>query len=186
MRRTSVTEAVTRVSPIDAREEEHRSDVLRWINSDAQIYRVKKPAEPPKHLVSYFVLFDEAARSILLVDHINSGLWLPAGGHVEVDEDPWATVTREIVEELGVEAEPLPEFGTQPLFVTVTDTQGPHSHVDVSLWFVVKDRAGTRYDFDRREFRQCRWFTLDEVLSTDVGDLDPQMHRFVAKLSASL
>jgi 8-oxo-dGTP pyrophosphatase MutT (NUDIX family) len=39
---------------------------------------------------------------ILLVDHVNAGLWLPPGGHVEVDEDPGLTARREIQEELGL------------------------------------------------------------------------------------
>jgi 8-oxo-dGTP pyrophosphatase MutT (NUDIX family) len=47
-----------------------------------------------RHLVSYVVLRDQYGR-ILLVDHVNAGLWLPPGGHVEPDEDPEVTARRE-------------------------------------------------------------------------------------------
>jgi 8-oxo-dGTP diphosphatase len=40
------------------------------------------------------VLRDQYGR-ILLVDHVNAGLWLPPGGHVEPDEDPEVTARRE-------------------------------------------------------------------------------------------
>ena len=63
----------------------------------------QKPDVPPKHLVSYFALVDEARGKMLLVDHKLAGLWLPSGGHVEPDEDPRATVVREIAEELNLQ-----------------------------------------------------------------------------------
>jgi 8-oxo-dGTP pyrophosphatase MutT (NUDIX family) len=182
--RQSIMDAVTAVQPFDALEQEHLEDISAWVDSQAPIFRVRKPADPPKHLVSYFVLVDDEARSLMLVDHISAGLWLPAGGHVEVDEHPWTTVTREIVEELGVEAEPLPGFGNQPLFATVTKTRGSKPHTDVSLWYVVKGLSGRAYDYDPAEFRAYRWFGLDEVLDADAGGFDPHMHRSVRKLRA--
>jgi 8-oxo-dGTP pyrophosphatase MutT (NUDIX family) len=63
-----------------------------------------KPDTPPKHLVSYFVLYDESTHKLMLVDHIKAKTWLPAGGHVKLDEDPRITVTREADEELGIVA----------------------------------------------------------------------------------
>ncbi len=43
-------------------------------------------------------------QKLLLVDHKKAGLWLPSGGHVEIDEHPQTTVQREVREELGIEA----------------------------------------------------------------------------------
>ena len=57
------------------------------IESGSPIFRIQKPDVPNKHLVSYFVLFDEHNRKILLVDHKKALLWLPSGGHVEIDEE---------------------------------------------------------------------------------------------------
>jgi len=42
--------------------------------------------------VSYLLLVDRPAGSVLLCDHRLSGLWLPAGGHVEPGEHPLGTV----------------------------------------------------------------------------------------------
>lgn len=76
---------------------------------------------------------------VLLVDHINAGLWLPPGGHVEPGETPAQTVMRAVQEELGMTADFLTP---QPVFLTVTDTVGlTAGHTDVSLWFVY---MGTR------------------------------------------
>ena len=47
---------------------------------------------------------------VLLVNHINAGLWLPPGGHVEPDEHPAQTASREALEELGIAERPA-SFG---------------------------------------------------------------------------
>ncbi len=96
---------VAAIEPLDDLEREHRDSTLLWIRSGAPIFRTLKPDVPPKHLVSYFALVDEQRGKILLVDHKLAGLWLPSGGHVEPDEDPRATVIREIAEELNLAAE---------------------------------------------------------------------------------
>ncbi|MDQ5940452.1 MAG: 8-oxo-dGTP diphosphatase [Candidatus Dependentiae bacterium] len=57
------------LAPVDVLEKEHIDDALAWIASGAPIFRTAKPDVPPKHLVSYFLLFDEAAKKVLLVDH---------------------------------------------------------------------------------------------------------------------
>jgi len=91
---------VSKIKPFDPLEQSHIEQTLAWIDSGAPLFRTQKPDVPPKHLVSYFVLFDENAFKILLVDHKKAQLWLPPGGHVEVDEDPLETVKRECLEEL--------------------------------------------------------------------------------------
>ncbi len=95
-----VEQAVSEISAFDDIEKEHIEDTLAWIKSGAPIFRITKPDVPKKHLVSYFVLFDPAAKKILLVDHKKALLWLPAGGHVEPNENPRDTVQRECMEEL--------------------------------------------------------------------------------------
>jgi hypothetical protein len=77
-----VREMVVQLDPVDEVETEHRSQVLRWLASTDDVFRRAKPAEPAQHLVSYVVPVDAADGSILLVDHINAGLWLPPGVHL--------------------------------------------------------------------------------------------------------
>jgi 8-oxo-dGTP diphosphatase len=132
--RAQIRSELLAIGPLDRIEREHLEDALAWVDSGAELFRVMKPATPPKHLVSYFVLVD--GEQILLVDHKNARLWLPTGGHVEVDEHPRSTVLRELEEELGIAAAHAID---PPLMVTCTVTVGLTSgHTDVSLWYVVR------------------------------------------------
>lgn len=184
--RTAIRTAVASIQPFDELEAEHQKDVLHWIDSGEPLFRIAKPDNPPKHLVSYFVLFDNSHDSILLIDHLKAKLWLPTGGHIEPDEDPRDTVLREAQEELGIDAKFASVVGDKPLFVTVGKTRGPGTHTDVSLWYVVDGKTDEVLDYDRGEFNSYKWLTLDEVLSTNIGELDPHLHRFVRKLQARL
>jgi ADP-ribose pyrophosphatase YjhB (NUDIX family) len=183
--RTSVAvvhDLVSALVPVDELEAEHRSDVLRWLRSTDDVYRRVKPATPPRHLVSYVVLVDPTDGSILLVDHINAGLWLPPGGHVEPGEHPARTAGREAQEELGINSDASDE---QPAFLTVTRTVGIDAgHTDVSLWFLLAGHRGQPLTLDRSEFREARWWSPAEVDAADPTRFDPHLLRFVAKLSS--
>ena len=173
--RESIRQEVALIDPSDPLEHEARADVLAWIDSDAPLCRVKKPATPPKHLIAYFAVVDD--EHVLLVDHINAELWLPPGGHVEPGEHPADTVRREAMEELSLEAHFLLN---RPLFVTVTETVGRTAgHSDVSLWYVLRSDRRHPVVFDRSEFHGVRWFHRDEV---PLERSDPQMERFLSKL----
>lgn len=184
--RTTIINALQAIEPFDKIESEHKQDVQAWINSAEQIYRISKPDNPSKHLVSYFVLIDAARKSIMLVNHLKAGLLLPTGGHVEIDEDPALTVVREAKEELNIEADFLPLTENKPFFVTVTKTKGIGQHTDVSLWYLVHGDVETQYDYDSSEFDGYKWFTLTELVNTDLSKLDPHMHRFTQKLMTKI
>lgn len=79
----------------DPLERAHRSRTLAWLGSTDDVFRRVPPRIPAQHLVAYVVLSDPLDGSVLLVDHRRSGLWLPAGGHVEPGEDPSDTARRE-------------------------------------------------------------------------------------------
>ncbi|WP_239309749.1 MULTISPECIES: NUDIX domain-containing protein [unclassified Frankia] len=132
-------------------------------------------------------LLDEDRRTLMLVDHIKAGCWLLPGGHVDDGEDPCQTVVREAAEELGIIARFHARLGGgEPFFLTVTQTRGAHSHTDVTLWFVLAADAGEAMRPDPRECRGVGWFGLDEPIRWDTASFDPQMHRFIAKLSTAL
>jgi 8-oxo-dGTP diphosphatase len=170
----------------DEREAAHQKETLAWVRSGAPLFRVAKPATPDRHLCVYFALFAEGPKPrVLLVDHVKAGLWLLPGGHVDPEEDPRVTVLREAGEELRIRAEFHPRFGSDPLFVTVAETRGADSHVDVSLWFVLRGDDGMDVSVDPREARGARWFALDEPAEW-VGDrFDPHMRRFRDTLLAT-
>jgi 8-oxo-dGTP diphosphatase len=131
--------------------------------------------------VSYVVLVDPSDGSVLLVDHVKAGLWLPPGGHVDPDEHPTATARRQLLEELGLEPEHLSDG---PVFLTRQQTVGTGpQHTDVSLWFVAEGRRDRPLTPDAREVTATRWWTRGEVVAGDPLRFDPHFARFVAKLA---
>ncbi|MGW4466031.1 NUDIX hydrolase [Micromonospora sp. NPDC004704] len=179
-----VYELVAGIRPADQLEAEQQADVLRWLQGTDDVFRRVKPAVPPRHLVSYVVPVDPDDGSILLVDHVNAGLWLPPGGHVEPDEHPALTARREAQEELGVDPD-SDGYADRPVFLTVTRTVGiDHGHTDVSLWFPLTGHRDQTLTVDEREFRSARWWSPAEIAGTDPGRFDPHLHRFIAKINA--
>ncbi|WP_230858953.1 NUDIX hydrolase [Actinoplanes aureus] len=177
-----VYEMVSACEPGDNLEAEHRAHARTWLLSTDDVFRRVKPATPAQHLVSYVVPVDPATGAVLLVDHINARLWLPPGGHVEVDEHPAVTAVREAEEELGVSTVPVGE----PLFLTVTRTVGMDAgHTDVSLWFVLDLRSDQTLTPDQGEFHGVRWWSPAELRSADPARFDPHFFRFLEKLERS-
>lgn len=176
-----VRDIVVHIKPYDDIEAEHIADALSWIDSGAPLFRVVKPDVPPKHLVSYCVLFDPTAEKILLVGHKKALLWLSPGGHVDLNEDPKEAARRECFEELGIEPEFLFE---QPIFLTQTLTVGlTAGHTDVTFWYVIKGDSTASYAFDPDEFNDIRWFGLDEI---PYEKSDVHQARFIEKLKKML
>jgi 8-oxo-dGTP pyrophosphatase MutT (NUDIX family) len=177
---TAIHDLVSSLVPGDELEAEHRLDTLRWLEGTDDVFRRAKPATPARHLVSYVVPVDPDDGGVLLVDHVNAGLWLPPGGHVEPDEHPALTARREAYEELGVDAGNLDD---QPAFLTVTRTVGlDHGHTDVSLWFILSAHGAQPLVLDTAEFRGARWWSPAEVDEADPGIFDPHFARFLAKI----
>lgn len=178
--RSLIQQIIGSIKPFDNIEKEHLLNTIQWVKSGEELCRIEKPATPPKHLVSYFVLVDKHTRKILLVDHIKAGLWLPSGGHVEKDEHPADTVKREIQEELNITADFL---YSEPVFLTETVTVGETAgHTDISFWYVLKGDSKKEIIYDTEEFNGYKWFDYEEILNTDISKFDPHMHRFTNKL----
>lgn len=175
--RFEIYQLVDAISPLDQLEKEHISFSKTWIQTGVEIFRITKPAVPDIHLVCYFVLIDQNTNQVLLTDHKKSGLWLPSGGHVEVNEHPAETVKRELLEELGIEADFLFKM---PIFLTVTKTVGlTDVHTDVSFWYILKGNSSMLIDYDKGEFHQIEWFGLGDI---PYNRTDPHMQRFMQKL----
>jgi 8-oxo-dGTP diphosphatase len=179
--REEILTTIASIIPFDNAEKEHLNFVKDWIASGAEIFRIEKPNKPDIHLVSYFIVIDPETNELLLVDHKKAELWLPPGGHVELNEHPKETVKREIKEELGIDAEFMFE---DPLFLTVTNTVGHVArHTDVSLWYVLRGNKETPLTFDLDEFHQIQWFQQKEI---PYERTDPHMKRFVDKVMKKL
>ena len=179
-----IFDIVDSILPFDEVEREHIENTKDWIRSGVQIFRTQKPDIPPKHLVSFFVLFDERVKKILLIEHKKALEWLAPGGHIDLNEHPRDAARREAKEELGIEAEfflPGPVLLTQR--VTVGLTAG---HTDVSLWYVLNGDSTWVLHFDPIEFSGSKWFSFDEVLKLDPTKVDPNLKRFVAKFQTMI
>ena len=184
--RTIIRQEVADIAPFDDTEQEHIHDILQWIDSGADLFRIKKPDVPNKHLVSYFVLVDPTQKSILLVDHIKAQKWLPTGGHIHPNEHPKQAVIREVEEELHMKATFL-RGNDHPFFVTVTETGGlTPGHTDVSLWYLLRADKHEFIHYDKTEFTDVEWFTFDEIRESDPVIFDPHFCRFIDKLESYL
>ena len=183
----TITGLVSGIEPADDLAREHSRGALSWLAGTDDIFRRVKPRTPSPHLVSYFLLVDRSAGSVLLCDHRLSGLWLPTGGHVEPGEHPLDTVRREAAEELGVTAQRDAAFPDKPFFLTMTETVGAPAtrHVDVSLWFALAGRAGQPLRPDQREFAQVRWWTVAELSRVARGRFEPHLPRALDALGLS-
>lgn len=175
---------ISSITPFDVLETSHQANALAWIDSGAPLFRTVKPATPPKHLVAYFVMYDEDSGRLHLIDHVSSGLLLPTGGHVEPDENPRSTVIRESLEELGIAADFGTKFGRDPFFITINKTVGEGQHIDVSLWYIVRGHPDESYEYEKREVQGARWLTPLQILAMDINTMDRHLHRFANKLIA--
>lgn len=176
---TVLLDLLATISPYDEREQADLTATRAWIRSGAELYRIAKPATPPQHLVVYCAVIDPKRQSILLVDHIKSGRWLPTGGHVEPNEHPATTAAREVVEELGLS---VPLLWPNPLFLTISTTIGSTAgHTDVSLWYVLHGHRTAPLPSATAEFRGCCWF---DYATVPFEQSDPHLRRFLDKLSA--
>jgi hypothetical protein len=131
-----VAELVAGILPGEPQEASDVATALSWLDSTDDVFRRVKPAVPDRHLVSYVVPTDPGSGRVLLGEHLNATLWLPPGGHVEVDEHPAVTAEREAAEELGID--PRRRLSDRPVFLSSTVTVGVDSgHTDVALWFPI-------------------------------------------------
>ena len=81
-----------------------------------------------RHLtVSGFVVHEGR---VALHWHRKIGAWLPAGGHIEANEDPVQAVLREIEEEFAVKAEVLPLATHFPYEEGPPQLEPPHAMLD--------------------------------------------------------
>jgi 8-oxo-dGTP pyrophosphatase MutT (NUDIX family) len=122
-----------------------------------------------RHLtVSGFVVHDG---KVALHWHRKIGAWLPAGGHIEPNEDPVQATLREVHEEFGLDAEIIPlaarlsyEGGPRqiepPYAVLDCWPEPDHGHVDLVYFCrVVSGYPGRSHDPENPIF----WFNPDDL-----------------------
>ncbi|MBI2285314.1 NUDIX domain-containing protein [Candidatus Saccharibacteria bacterium] len=107
---------------------------------------------------------------VLLVNHPRYGMWLPPGGHIELDEDPDEALRREIKEETGLEnveiLSPKPSFSDAgrkalftPHYLDVHEANPPHRHIALVYFGRTADNKHIKSD----EHTEVEWFSVAEL-----------------------
>ena len=133
---------------------------------------------------------------VLLHMHKKLHMWLPPGGHIELDEDPVEAVLREAKEETGLDIELVGEGEVFESHVGARDLirprfinrhffkEGePHEHVDHV--FLARAKSGeVRHEIEGMEIK---WFSKEE-LESDVYDIvvDVRRHALIALAEVSV
>ncbi len=120
--------------------------------------------------VGAYIVFQH---KVLLVDHKKLKMWMPIGGHIELNEHPIQAIIREIQEECGLTVEligsnvppaPMLEGGVEPLlapmYMDIHDISETHRHV--GLVYFAKATTDT-VKLAEQEHNSIRWFTKEEL-----------------------
>jgi 8-oxo-dGTP pyrophosphatase MutT (NUDIX family) len=121
--------------------------------------------------VAIFVVHQD---QVLLIHHRSLGMWLPLGGHIELDEDPEQAALREAHEESGLEVELLGERppttgpGTRaliaPRFLDIHRISETHEHIGMIYW--ARPKSGT-LTLSPTEHHAIRWCSAEELLGLE-------------------
>ncbi len=140
-----------------------------------------RPGE--KHFTtSVFILSQEETPRVLLVDHKKLKVWMPPGGHVDPDENPFDGAMREVMEETGIDIRPFiaapqrisdmvvsfpkPEYLYEELMPAHGDDP-EHVHIDCVYIFRIPHQEP---QLNAGESHGIRWFTREEALAVALFD----------------
>ena len=116
--------------------------------------------------VGVFIVYED---TVLLVNHPRYDMWLPPGGHIELDEDPEEALFREIKEETGLDVEiiaPKPNLNFPgnkyiylPAYISVHDANPPHKHIGLTYYAKAKSPS----NMQSAEHTDTKWFNETEL-----------------------
>jgi len=137
---------------------------------------------------SVYIVFEN---KILLHMHKKLNMWLPPGGHIELDEDPNEAVVREAKEETGLDVVLVGEerkytssFGARdlipPRFLNrhYFDSKKTHEHID-HVYFGRAFSADARHEVAGGEIR---WFSKEELEENAFDILEDVRHHALIAL----
>ncbi|MBI4094954.1 MAG: NUDIX domain-containing protein [Candidatus Liptonbacteria bacterium] len=107
---------------------------------------------------------------VLLVFHKNLKMWLPLGGHIELDEDPEQALFREVKEESGLDIEMISQkpkekfegrkFLYPPAYLDIHPIGENHRHIGMVYFAKSKSEKVT---LAAEEHDEIRWFSEREL-----------------------
>lgn len=110
---------------------------------------------------------------VLLVHHKELNVWLPVGGHIELNENPDEALFREIKEECGLDVEILGEkpvipdaskSKTVPLYrpMSLDEHTISETHKHISLTYFAKAKSD-KFIHNKEEHNDIRWFSAEDL-----------------------
>jgi 8-oxo-dGTP pyrophosphatase MutT (NUDIX family) len=115
--------------------------------------------------------------AVLLRMHDKYKLWLPPGGHIELDEEPQEAAVREVKEEVGLEVLLLGEGENTfpdgekellvPRFMNRHRINETHEHISFVFFATSDTREFSQGDTEVSD--EIRWFTKEELDNPDFG-----------------
>jgi 8-oxo-dGTP diphosphatase len=127
-------------------------------------------------VVNAFIVYEN---KILLIDHKKLHMWLPIGGHIELNEDPEEALLREIKEECGLEVEIFgkkPDIKSSgwisfkplynPIFLDVHNISETHKHVALSYFAKAKSE---NFVLNKEEHNNIKWFSAEELENPELN-----------------
>lgn len=129
--------------------------------------------------VSAYILTTDPEPSVLLHRHKTLNVYIQPGGHVELDENPWQALCRELREETGYGMDQLTilqprlrlpkltgdDLHPQPVCLRSFPfgTGGTHFHTDLTFAFLTD--SDPHHPIDKEESHDFLWLTRSGLLS---------------------
>lgn len=126
-----------------------------------------------RHFCCFFVPLHVPTKSIYLAHHIKAGGWIPPGGHIDPDETPESTVTREFQEELSFKLtdEVMSLFNISPVYIEHPKT----CEVHYDFWYTVLCKKQTPFVYEKKEFHDAGWFPIEKAIQISKRDNEKNM-----------
>ncbi|MCL1996046.1 MAG: NUDIX domain-containing protein [Defluviitaleaceae bacterium] len=133
------------------------------------------------HFTATGIVFNDAYE-ILMIKHKKFGVWLPPGGHVDINELPCEAVLREIFEETGISAKVITSSKDEknladlhcrelplPLEILLEDIDGDgsHNHIDMIYLCTAENPA---LKLHKNEVDDIGWFSVAEIMQLETFD----------------
>ena len=134
--------------------------------------------EPGQHdytITGFIVRDDMDEPRLLLHMHRKLNKLLPPGGHIELNETPWAALSHEVREESGYTLDELELFQPklrlsrvdgiivhpQPILSNTHDFSNTHFHTDLDYLLIAHGASAGHPE--EGESTDLRWLTIDEI-----------------------
>lgn len=142
------------------------------------------------HIIKYDDVVNGFLTNPRLLVHMHKkfGMLLQPGGHVELNENPWAAISHEIQEETGYDMDQLTLLQPNtlsvnkltnptailhpiPFYSNTHDASTPdlggttHRHTDTAYLFVTDEEP--RHLLGEDESQDLRWLSLEEILASE-------------------